>query len=175
MISSEKLSDIYTKNIDGIYRFVFLRVGSEAVAQDLSSEAFASTFEYLKAGNSIEESKIRAFIYKTAKNLIYDHYRKKSRQDISLEDSSQQFVAREGSGDLDYSLNRKEEIQAVRRALSKVEGEIGDIVTLRYVQDLSIKEIAEVTGRPEGTIRVMLHRGIQDLKGICNKNGPYSS
>ena len=76
-------SKIYDKYVERIYRFVFLKVSSREVAEDLTAETFLKAWEvYRKPQFSNPASQIenpQAFLYKIAKNLIIDHYRQKSR------------------------------------------------------------------------------------------------
>jgi RNA polymerase sigma-70 factor (ECF subfamily) len=58
-----------------------------------------------------------------------------------------------------------EEREAVRRAVEQLEEPYREVVTLRFFGDLPLREIAVATGRPEGTIKAQLHRGLQRLRG----------
>ncbi len=75
----KEFGKIYDKYIDKIYRFIFLKVSSQDIAQDLCSETF------LKGWESFKTQKIdnpQAFLYRIAHNLIVDHYREKGRTNI---------------------------------------------------------------------------------------------
>jgi RNA polymerase sigma-70 factor (ECF subfamily) len=150
-------SDIYDKYIDKIYRFVFLKVNSEPIAQDITSETFTRTLEYINnSGNNVIEN-TQAFLYRTASNAVIDYYRQKSRQNVPLNE----FHVSDAGG---ATPEQKAQIVMIKDALQKLEGEHADIVMWHYVEDLSIKEIAEILDRPENTIRVMLHRGLKELR-----------
>lgn len=155
--ASINFSDIYDKYIDKIYRFVFLKVSSEPIAQDITSETFTRTLEYINKNSSIDIENIQAFLYKTANNGVIDYYRQKSRQNIPLND----FHVRDVSS---ATPEQNAQIIMIKDALQKLEGEHADVVMWHYVEDLSIKEIAEILDKPEGTIRVMLHRGLKELR-----------
>jgi len=156
---SNNFSDIYDKYIDKIYRFVFLKVDSEPIAQDITSETFTRTLEYINknSGNNIKIENIQAFLYRTATNAVIDYYRQKSRQNVPLNE----FNVRDASS---MTSEQKTQIVIIRDALQKLEGEQADVVMWHYVEDLSIKEIAEMLNKPEGTVRVILHRGLKELR-----------
>ena len=88
MINHKKeFGKIYDKNINQIYRFVFLKVSSREKAEDLTSEVFTRGWNRFKDGKKIDN--VRAFLYRVARNLIIDHYREKGRvRTISTEDVS---------------------------------------------------------------------------------------
>ena len=154
---SNNFSDIYDQYIDKIYRFVFLKVNSEPIAQDITSETFIRTLEYINKSSSNDIENIQAFLYRTASNAVIDYYRQKSRQNVPLNE----FNVRDASS---MTSEQKTQIVIIRDALQKLEGEQADVVMWHYVEDLSIKEIAEILNKPEGTVRVILHRGLKELR-----------
>src|SRR3989344_3083035 len=74
----KQFSDIYDKYIEKIYRFVFLKVNSQEIAEDLCSEVFTRGWESFKR-QKCDIKNIQAFLYQIARNLIVDHYRYKGQ------------------------------------------------------------------------------------------------
>jgi len=168
-MSEINFEKVYDQYMDKIYRFVFVRVNSKETAQDLSSETFTRSFEYFAQNPAKSIDNVQAFLFRTALNLITDYYRQKSRQNISLDArvnnyGIHQIAAREEHTEV--SVARSEQAQKIIAALRSIENEQANVVMWHYVEDLSIKEIAEISGRPEGTIRVMLHRGLKELRRL---------
>lgn len=166
MNSRDQFVDIYDKYVDKIYRFVVLRVNSQATAQDLTSETFTRTLEYFTRNPDTRIENMQAFLYRTARNIVIDFYRQKSRQDVPLDYESQEIVNHEvpESDRPDWQAAFGEQYTQIQQALAKMEGEGADVVMWHYIEDISIKEIADILDRPEGTIRVILHRGLKELK-----------
>lgn len=169
MISSKDFSNIYDKYVDKIYRFVFLKVNSEFLAQDLTSETFTRTLEYFNANknqNTGNINNMQAFLYRIASNIVIDYYRQKSRTDVPLDYISAEMVDREVSEQhsADFLAVQSENMSQIKDALQKLDYEHANIVMWHYIDDMPIKEIARILERPEGTIRVMLHRGLKDLR-----------
>src|SRR3989338_9456129 len=82
---TEDFIEIYRFYVDRIYRYIFMRVRSKEDAEDMASEVFKRTWEYIyKKENNI--AYLNAFFFQTAKNLITDYYRK-GREDKPLEDN----------------------------------------------------------------------------------------
>lgn len=166
MFSAKNFTEIYNTHVDRIYRFVFIRVNSIEIAQDLTSEVFTRTFEYLEKNRAMNIENIQAFLFRIASNLVTDYYRQKSHKNIPLEYETKAVVEQKAPEDLrpDVAILRAEQADQVQVALQNINSAYADTLMLHYIEDLSIKEIAEITGRPEGTIRVMLHRGLKELR-----------
>jgi RNA polymerase sigma-70 factor (ECF subfamily) len=94
----KSFSKIYDQYIDKIYRFIFLKVNSPEISQDLTSETFLRTWEVFK---NKEIKNIQAFLYKIAKNLVINYYREKekiqflSTEKISLDDPKENLEKKE--------------------------------------------------------------------------------
>lgn len=157
---------MYDKYVDRIYRFVFLKVNAQAVAEDITSEVFTRTLEYFHKNEGVRIANIQAFLFRTASNMVTDYYRQKSRGNVPLNYESRELIEKETplKDRPDVGAVMSEQMAHIRHALSKIEGEYADIVMWHYIDEMSTKEIADIIQRPEGTVRVMLHRGLKELR-----------
>ncbi|MCK4525285.1 MAG: RNA polymerase sigma factor, partial [Candidatus Andersenbacteria bacterium] len=79
----EAFAEIYDFYVVRIFRFVYLKTSSKETAEDLTSDTFLKCWRYIKQKNEagkkeiVKNNKISSFLYKIARNLIIDHYRKK--------------------------------------------------------------------------------------------------
>lgn len=163
---NEQFSQIYDQYIDKIYRFVYLKVNSQEVAEDITSKVFLRGWESFQGG----VDKIKnpgAFLYQIARNAVVDHYRAKGRTNIVSVDASSEIV--DPGTDAQDKAILSADINIVRTAIQKLGKEHQDIIIWHYLDDMPIAEIAKLIGRPEGTVRVMLHRGLKDLKDLVKK------
>lgn len=155
-----KFGKIYDKYIEKIYRFVYLKVNSAQVAEDLTSETFLKTWEFFKKDKQ-KINNINAFLYKTAKNLVIDHYRQRgkirivSTDDISIVDPRH---------DLEKDAKINSDVEWVRKCIDGLKDDYQDVIILRYIDDLPISEIARIMGRTNGATRTLLHRALKSLK-----------
>jgi len=153
-------SKIYDQYIDKIYRFVFFKVNSKDIAEDLTSEIFLRVWKRFKNQEQKIEN-IQAFLYKTARNLITDYYREKGKVRI---------VSAENPGITDPRENLEEkailasDIEKVREALSTLKDDYQNVIIWYYLDDLSISEISDLLGRTETATRVLIHRALKSLK-----------
>ena len=162
-----KLYDIYAKRI---YSFVFFKVSNREEAEDITSEVFLKAWRYINEKKKIES--FSGLLYRLARNSVIDLYRLRSKQkeplSIDTEISIEIGDAGKWQKDLGDELVNKLEMQKIVSALQKMKQEYREVVTLRYVDELEISEIAEITGKGHIAIRVTLHRGLKKLKEILN-------
>jgi len=152
-------SKIYDQYINKIYRFIFLKVNSQEIAQDLTSETFLRGWESFKNGNKIENP--QAFLYKVARNLVTDYYREKAKTQVV----SAEFVpVADPRPGLDERVMLGSDLEVVRRALAILKEDYQNVIIWHYLDDLPIQEVAEMMGRTEETTRVLLHRALKALR-----------
>jgi len=152
-------SRIYDQYIDKIYRFIFLKVNSQEIAQDLCSETFLRGWESFKNGNKIENP--QAFLYQIARNLVIDHYREKGKTKIISAEYAQVADPRIN---LEEKANLNSDFNMVKQALIDLKDEYQTVVIWHYLDNLSISEIARMLNKSEVATRVMLHRALKTLK-----------
>lgn len=118
-----------------------------------------------------------AWLYRIAGNEIASYFRKKSYkansldylsesqglEPISPEDLEQEFI------EAQEELERHKEFLTIREQTGKLPVKYQDVITLRYFMNKGIKDIAEILGKPEGTVKSLLHRGLEKLKNQLGK------
>ena len=108
------------------------------------------------------------FLYQIARNAVVDHYRAKGRtKTISVEVSPE--VADPGTSVQDKAI-LSADIGIIKKAIQKLDKERQDIIIWHYLEDMPIANIAELLGKPAGTVRVELHRGLKELKGLIQES-----
>lgn len=140
----------------------FFKVGDHALGQDLVQDTFMKTWVYLVKVGKIEMMK--AFLYRVLNNLIVDEYRKHkpTSLDVLLEKGFEPSV--DTSELLLDALDGKGALLLIARLPLMYQKPM----RMRYVQDLSLKEMSLVTGQSKNTIAVQLHRGLEKLKVLYN-------
>jgi len=163
----EQFGAIYDQYIDKIYRFVYLKVSSQEIAEDITSKVFLKGWEaYKGAQEGIKNP--GAFLYQIARNSVVDHYREKGRvQQVSVDASSQ--IADPGTSAQEKAILNAD-IRIIKAGIQKLKKEHQDIIIWHYLEDMPIDSIAELLGKPAGTVRVMLHRGLKDLRDIIQES-----
>src|SRR3989338_1839112 len=97
----------YDLYIDQLYRFIYFKVGNREEAEDLASSVFLKTWNYILENSLKDQKTLKALLYKIARNLIIDHYRKnKAGRMISLDDEKGQEIIDEKQN-FQYDLEQK--------------------------------------------------------------------
>ncbi|PIT87126.1 MAG: hypothetical protein COU31_04585 [Candidatus Magasanikbacteria bacterium CG10_big_fil_rev_8_21_14_0_10_40_10] len=159
-----QLYDIYVKPI---YRFVYFKVSDKEEAQDITSEVFLKAWDYINSDNKVDN--LRGLLYRLARNLIIDLYRRKSRQpQVSLDNADQKELI--SAQDSLAETHKKMQASQMIKDLDKLKSGYKEILVLRYIDDLKISEIAIATQRSQVSVRVTLHRALKKLKAIREKD-----
>jgi RNA polymerase sigma factor (sigma-70 family) len=157
---------IYDNYIDKIYRFVYVKVSSTDIAEDLTSETFLRFWEKSK-DNSKKIDNPQAFLYQVARNLVIDHYREKGRTQIVSADNLSITDPQDGPREKSFI---NSELQEVENAMSGLKDEYKEVLIWYYLDEMSAPEISEITNKSEGAVRVQVHRALNALrKEIENK------
>ena len=153
--------EFYDAHVGKIYRYIYFRVNIEELAQDLTSEVFLKSWQYLSVksvGNP------RAFFYQVARNLIVDFYRKKDKTPISLEEITDKPISDKSDSPLDLA-SVSADMNSVKLALRQLSPDYQEIIIWRYLDELETKEIAEILNKSEGAVRTLLSRALGELRG----------
>jgi len=160
----KEFGKIYDQCINKIYRFIFLKVNSEEIAQDLCSETFLRGWESYKNNPKIENPS--AFLYRIARNLVIDYYREKGRTNFV---SPEIVPIADPSPGIEEKAALNSDLDQVKAVLADLKREYQDVIIYRYLDELSIPEIAKIMEKSEGTVRVTLHRALRALRTIVNE------
>ena len=146
----------------GLNARAFFKVSNHETGEDLVQQTFMKTWIYLVKGGKIELMK--AFLYHILNNLIVDEYRKKKTISLdALTEKGFEPSVVDTSGLLDV-LDGKAALILIER----LPGMYKKVMRMKYVQDLSLKEMSLITGLSKNTIAVQIHRGMEKLKLLYN-------
>jgi RNA polymerase sigma-70 factor (ECF subfamily) len=162
------LFDSYNDYSDEIFRFILFKLSDREKAKDILQDVFMRTWMYISKNGKINN--MRAFLYRTAGNAVIDEYRRQNRIDNkneSLETLSESGYD-PGFDDIDTLIDNIDGNQ-VMGIIKELPDIYSEVLFLRYVENKSIPEIAEITGRFENSVSVQINRGIKKLKEIILK------
>lgn len=161
-----KAYDLY---LDSIYRFIFFKVGSKEEAEDLTSSVFLKTWDYIQTNKLKEFKTLKSLLYKVARNTVIDHYRKQSqRQEVSLDQGEEMTIdVVDEKADPIGAFELAADYESLEKKLSELKDEYREIILLKYVDELSIAEIANVLNKSQGNVRVLIFRAVNALKKIA--------
>lgn len=164
-IASQKKANFleaYDKYSEAIYRHCYFRIFNRERAKELMQEAFTRTWESISKGADILN--IKAFLYRTATNLVIDESRKKKTDSL---DSLHERGFDPSSPKVETAYDSME-IEAVLKLIKQLDEKYREVVMMRYVNDLTPKEISAALGISENVVSVRIHRAIKELRKIMN-------
>jgi RNA polymerase sigma-70 factor (ECF subfamily) len=159
---SEAFGLLYDHYQPQIYRFIILKVSRREEAEDLTHQVFVAAWKNMPNYED-QGYPFSSWLYQIARNQVIDHYRLK-KPDVSLEE--EMVLEIPGSHDTEGQVEERLAIGKVQEALRKLSQEYQDVVIMRFVEELSVREVAQAVGKSEGAIKVMQHRAIKELKKI---------
>lgn len=159
----QAFATLYDRYVEAIYRFCFFKLSNKEEAQDITSETFIKVWQYLINTEHLEVQNVKSLIYSIARNNIIDLYRSRSRRPELPLDESIDVVA---ATDVVETMNQSQDHERMLGLLKKLKQEYQEVVMLRYIEDFSIGDIADILGKTNTTIRVTLHRAVKKLQTL---------
>jgi RNA polymerase sigma-70 factor (ECF subfamily) len=157
---SEAFGQLFDHYNTSVYRFIYYRVGSVPLAEDLMSETF---FRALRSMSSFrwQGKDFGAWLMTIARNLTADHYKSgRTRLETTTEDMGIHDSATEGPED---SVLASLTNETLLEALGELPTEQQECLIMRFLQGMSIAETAGVLGRSDGAVKQLQLRGVRNL------------
>ena len=158
-LDREAFGALYRRYVDRVYSYAYYQLGDHHDAEDVTERTFVAA---LAAIGSFEErgATFRAWLFRIAHNAMANHLR--SRQRHPTEDL-ERALDHPAPDDVDAAVVRRDEARRVWRAVSRLPTERQRVILLRFVDELSSREIGAVLDRSEGAVRVLLHRALREV------------
>jgi len=155
--STDNFESAYESHAKSIYKFLFWRTKDAQLAEDLTS----STFEKAWVSRaSFHGGSVRPWLYRIARNVLIDHWRKK--KELFVEDTDILYEdLRPSAGEL---LDTKLQVQDLKKALDKLPEDMHSVVTMRFIEGLSCRQVAKDLSLSESNVRVLQYRALKKLK-----------
>lgn len=161
-INPSTFEKIYDEFAPKIFKFCYFRVSSKEEAEDIASQVFLRAWDHIGTGKEVIH--IQGFLYRIANNLIIDFYRKnKGGRELSLDDPAHPIDLADSTefvGQLEFRMVVRE----VHALLQKLPDAYREVIVMKYVNDLSIKEIAKALETSENNVSVRIHRAVEKIK-----------
>jgi RNA polymerase sigma-70 factor (ECF subfamily) len=152
---------------DALFRHAFFRLSDRDRALDVVQDGFMKAWDFIQKGGEVKNFK--AFLYRVINNLIIDEYRKKRTDslDFLLEEAPlaiEKEVAEGSVLEVELAMDEEALVKKVRDAIAELEPQYRSVVTMRFIDGLMPKEIAETLSITENVASVRIHRGVAKLK-----------
>ena len=160
---ADAFGELYDRYVSLVYRYIYYRVGTAQVAEDLTSETFLRALRRISTF-TWQGRDVGAWFVTIARNLIADHYKSgRYRLELTTDDvvaSGATQLVQDGPEDsvLDAMQNK-----VLLEAVKQLNPEQQECIVLRFLQGLSVAETAEAMGKNDGAIKALQYRAVRAL------------
>ena len=163
--NAEAFGILYDRYLDKIYRFIYYKTFNKETAEDLTSEVFHKALIKITSFD-LDKGSFSTWLYQIARNRVIDYYRT-AKSVVPLEDVFDMGVDERTPETLDAVAKLGE----VKEYLQTLSAKQREIITLRVWEEKSYREIAELLGGSEDSVKMAFSRIIKELREKC---GPTS-
>lgn len=165
----EVFGELYDIHYPGVFGYIYRLTGDYTLAGDITSETFLKAFVHLRSFKWKGIS-ISSWFFRIAVNELNQYFRKRSYSperlmDLVAADPVQwgQAFTRDGN-DTISGIDRAAEFHWVRQLVLSLPTKYRQVIALRYFEELPVRDIADILGKKEGTVKSLLSRGLDKLK-----------
>ena len=152
---------LYRKYVAQVYNFALYELRDTHAAEDLTAQVFLRALDGLRGFREQSEppgSSFRVWLFQIARNSVANERRRVRRHpeaplDLALEAPSPE--------DVQQAALDRDQLERAWQQIGKLPAERRQALVLRFVEEMSTREIGEVLGRSEGATRVLIHRALQ--------------
>lgn len=157
-----ELYDLYESRI---YRYLVFKMPTQSDAEDALSETFIRAWEYMQT-TPVEN--VSAFLYRIARTVCANFYRTRSRRPQEVEMEAGESVSETSEATVQEAVASVLSLETISALLPRLKDEYRDVVVMRFLDELSMREIGEALEKTEGAVRTQLHRALQALRDLLD-------
>jgi RNA polymerase sigma-70 factor (ECF subfamily) len=157
----DKMGLLYERYHRQLFRFLFNMTRQKELSEDMVQNIFLRMLKYPEGFMGFGEFK--TWMYHIARNVVYDHFRKIKRTPTHSDvNNYEESIA--GGDQTDSGLEREQELKTLETAMTELSVENRELLILCRFQELKYNEIARILNTTEGSIKVRVHRALNQLK-----------
>ncbi|MDR2804434.1 MAG: sigma-70 family RNA polymerase sigma factor [Dysgonamonadaceae bacterium] len=163
---------LLNRHKSSVYSYIYFIVRSREMTEDIFQETFMKAIVTIKQGRYTENGKFRAWINRIAHNLIIDNYRQeKNEQTISNDECEVDLLnnAKLSDGTIEDQLVKEQILSDVKKLINYLPDNQREVLMLRYYQDLSFKEISDMTGVSINTALGRMRYAILNMRKMAEE------
>ncbi len=160
LVQQEMFLVAYQQHEKDLTGYAYCKVGDKTTSQDLVQTTFMKAWNYIRKGGRVDAMK--SFLFHILNHLIIDEYRKHKLE--SLDVLIEKKVVEEPNNNPAHRLMDSLDGKAVFTLLVKLPEKFKKVIEMRFLEDLSLKEISRLTGQTKNAVAVQVHRGVKKLR-----------
>ncbi len=166
------LSILINRHQSKIYGFIYSKLSDRDIADDIFQDTFIKVIKTLKSNSYNEEGKFLPWVMRISHNLIIDYYRKNKKMPMfrESEDFSIFSIMSDNVPNIESQLITSQVESDLRKLIEELPEDQKEVLVMRMYQDLSFKEISELTGVSINTALGRMRYAIMNLRKVIDKH-----
>jgi RNA polymerase sigma-70 factor (ECF subfamily) len=166
------LSILINRHQSKIYGFIYSKLSDRDIADDIFQDTFIKVIKTLKSNSYNEEGKFLPWVMRISHNLIIDYYRKNKKMPMfrETEDFSIFSIMSDNVPNIESQLITTQVESDLRKLIEELPEDQKEVLVMRMYQDLSFKEISELTGVSINTALGRMRYAIMNLRKVIDKH-----
>ena len=152
-------SELYDRYIDKIYKFVYIKTSNQEIAEDITSDVFYKAMNSIHSFDIKEWSSFKSWIYTIANNKVIDFYRTQ-KTTLDIEECFDLSIKNDFADDVD----NKDKLDKIVEFLDTLKPDQKEIIMLRIWEDLSYKEISQITWKTLDNCKKIVSRWLKTIQ-----------
>ena len=170
--NEDALSILINRHQSKIYGFIYSKIPDRDVCDDVFQDTFVKVIKTLKSNSYNEEGKFLPWVMRIAHNLVIDHFRKTKKMPMlrETEEFSIFSILGDNSQTIEGQIISEQVEKDLKKLITKLPDDQQEVLMMRYYQDLSFKEISEITGVSINTALGRMRYAIMNIRKIIKKH-----
>jgi RNA polymerase sigma-70 factor (ECF subfamily) len=166
------LAALIKRHESKIYGFIYSKISDRDISNDIFQDTFIKVIRTLKSNSYNEEGKFLPWVMRISHNLIVDHYRKTKKMPMFRE--TEEFSIFSIMSDDSLSIENKmisEQVEMdIKRLIEELPVDQKEVLVMRMYQDMSFKEISEITGVSINTALGRMRYALMNMRKVIDKH-----
>ena len=166
--------ELLTRYQSKLYSYIYFIVRNVTLAEDLFQETFMKVVTTIRQYGYSESGRFGAWLTRIAHNLIIDYFRQDRSSSTVSNDESEVDLFNDASlsdDDVETRITNRQVLSDVRRLIKALPASQREVVYMRYYQDLSFREIADITGVSINTALGRMRYALINMRRLADENG----
>ena len=166
------LASLIKRHQSKIFGFIYSKVGDRDVSDDIFQDTFIKVIKTLKSNSYNEEGKFLPWVMRIAHNLIVDHFRKNKKMPMfrETEEFSIFSIMTDNNPNIEAQMITTQVENDLQKLIEELPNDQKEVLVMRIYQDLSFKEISELTGVSINTALGRMRYALMNLRKVIEKH-----
>ena len=168
----QSLAILIERHQSKIYGFIYSKIADRDVTDDVFQDTFIKVIKTLKSNSYNEEGKFLPWVMRIAHNLVVDHFRRNKKMPMQRETEEYSIFSymSDNSMNVEGRMITDQVESDLQRLLEELPADQKEVLVMRMYQDMSFKEIADLTGVSINTALGRMRYALMNLRKVIDKN-----